>query len=83
MAMTYGTPIVMANHCGERGGRTFWGGSRIMDPFGRVVAQAGSAPELLVADLDFVDVEAARRQLPTMRDTAATLARDELRRIEP
>jgi predicted amidohydrolase len=40
-ALTYGLPLVMANHCGSRNGLDFWGGSRILDAFGRELARAG------------------------------------------
>lgn len=68
-AMTYGVPVVFANHCGERGGVEFWGGSRILDAFGRELVRAGATPGLVAADLSFADGEAARRRLPTMRDS--------------
>lgn len=67
-AMTYGVPVLMANGCGRAGGLAFWGGSTIVDASGRVVAEAGDAPELLVADLDPDDGARARRRLPTIRD---------------
>src|SRR5205823_4003977 len=36
-ALTYGLPIAMANRVGREGDLTFWGGSRIVDPFGRTL----------------------------------------------
>lgn len=68
-ALTYGLPVVFANHCGERGGAEFWGGSRILDASGRELARAGAVPCLVAADLSLKDGEAARRRLPTMRDS--------------
>lgn len=67
-ALVYGLPTVFVNHCGERDGLDFWGGSRILDADGAVLAEAGEAPELLVADLDLARVRRARTLLPTMRD---------------
>jgi predicted amidohydrolase len=67
-AMTYGLPVVMANHCGRRGGMNFWGGSRILDPFGRELARAGAQPGLICAELNLADVSTARARLPTIRD---------------
>lgn len=75
-ALTYGVPVVMANHCGRRSGLDFWGGSAIVDAFGRVLAEAGEGPELLVARLDPRDGVAARARLPTVRDAAPHLVRD-------
>ncbi len=80
-ALTYGLPVVMANHCGNRGGSRFWGGSRILDAFGREIARAGSEPMLLVGDLDHGDVRVARSRLPTTRDADPELIRSELGRL--
>ena len=44
----------------DRAGARYWGGSRVLDPSGAVVAEAGLwEPELLLAD---IDVTAARRR---------------------
>jgi predicted amidohydrolase len=68
-ALTYGLPTVFANHCGRRGGLDFWGGSRILDASGEVLAQAGAEPDLVVAEIALSDGEAARARLPTVRDS--------------
>ncbi len=45
--------FLMANRVGTEAGATFFGRSQIVDPLGRVLAEAGEAEEtLLVADLD-------------------------------
>jgi predicted amidohydrolase len=80
-ALTYGLPLVMVNHCGRRGGLTFWGGSRILDPFGREVARAGDASELVIADLEKAQVTKARQILPTVRDADPELVHDILTRV--
>lgn len=67
-ALVYGLPTVFVNHCGTRGELDFWGGSRILDADGSVLAQAGEGPELLIADLALARVRRARDLLPTMRD---------------
>jgi predicted amidohydrolase len=71
----------MVNHCGRRGGLNFWGGSRILDPFGREVARAGPGSEAVVADLDPADVATARQRLPTIRDADPDLVHDVLSRV--
>ena len=68
-AMSYGLPTIFANHCGLRGGCDFWGGSRLLDASGRVLAQAGEEPVLIVATLDSADGVTARINLPTIRDS--------------
>ncbi len=70
-AMSYGLPVVMANQCGTTG-LPFWGGSMILDAFGRVIVQAGDAPDLLVAEIDPDETRTARERLPTIRDADPT-----------
>jgi len=80
-AMTYGLPVVMANHCGGSGRPRFWGGSRILDSRGRELARAGTGQGLVVADLSRDDVVRARAQLPTIRDADPPLILAELGRL--
>ena len=81
-ALTYGMPIAMANRVGREGDLSFWGGSRIVDPFGRVLAAAeGEREQLVHARIDFADVRRARYLLPTVRDANVPLVRRELERI--
>ena len=72
-AMTYGLPILFANHCGARGGAEFWGGSRILDASGAELVRAGAAPEVIIAELSLTEGETARRILPTARDSDPVL----------
>jgi predicted amidohydrolase len=67
-ALTYGLPLVMANHCGERRGLNFWGGSRILDATGQELARADDRPALITAAIDHSATQAARMRLPTIRD---------------
>lgn len=81
-ALTYGLPIAMANRIGREGELSFWGGSRIVDAFGRTVAQAADdREELMQARLDFADVRRARHRLPTLRDANLPLLSREIARI--
>lgn len=81
-AMTYGLPVAMANRVGREGELTFWGGSRIVDPFGRTLAQAGGRSEELVhATVDFAPVRRARYLLPTLRDANLPLVQREFERV--
>ena len=80
-ALTYGLPLVMANHCGQRAGFDFWGGSRILDANGRELARAGDQPELIIADLDSQATSEARRRLPTIRDADPDFVRSALDRL--
>ncbi len=80
-ALTYGLPVVMANHCGQRAGFDFWGGSRVLDGNGRELARAGDQPELIIADLDSQATSEARRRLPTIRDADPDFVRSALDRL--
>ncbi|MGF1908198.1 NAD+ synthetase [Vibrio kasasachensis] len=68
ISMTYGVPLLMANSCALEGSSRFWGGSRILDAFGHLLAEAGDEEELLIADIYIDDIINARFQLPTIRD---------------
>jgi len=71
-AIANGVFVVVANRCGtERAGDhsiQFWGHSFICDPYGRVIAQAGEEPGVLLADCDLGLIEQARRGWPFLRD---------------
>jgi predicted amidohydrolase len=80
-AMSYGLPMIFANHCGRRGPFEFWGGSRVIDAFGVELARVGGEEELVVARIDRADAAAARARLPTIRDADPILVAAELERI--
>lgn len=81
--MIYGMPLIMANRVGREGDLNFWGGSCIVDPFGKVIAQAdGNEETLVIADLDFDTVRRARYLLPTVRDSNLALVLRETQRLE-
>ncbi len=50
-AANHGLTIAYANYCGVEGDCDYFGLSVIANPYGEVVAQAGSGPTLLVADV--------------------------------
>jgi predicted amidohydrolase len=72
-ALSYGLPTIFANHCGGGGDLDFWGGSRILDARGHVLAQAGEDAGLIVATLAPGDGVDARKNLPTIRDADPAL----------
>ena len=80
-AMMYGAPVVMVNRVGREGDLTFWGGSRILDAHGRVLAQGGMGEELLCARLDYAQTRRARAMLPTVRDSNLALVQREMNRL--
>ena len=80
-AMMYGAPAIMANRTGTERDLTFWGGSRIIDAFGRELAVAGDGPELITAEFDYAEVRRARQLLPTVRDSSLDLVHRETSRL--
>lgn len=81
-AETFGLFVVHANRVGFEDGVGFWGGSGILDPFGRAVCKAEYYEEDFVAGE--VSHEVARRkrmQAPLMRDENVDLTIRELVRI--
>ncbi len=51
MAANHALSIVYANFCGSEGDLTYVGGSQITAADGEILAQAGTGPALLIADL--------------------------------
>lgn len=80
-AMMYGAPVIMANRIGTERDLTFWGGSRIIDPFGKELAVAGAGEELITATLDYDALRHARHLLPTVRDSNLALVQREITRV--
>lgn len=81
--MTYGLPLIMANRVGTEGELRFWGGSCVVDAFGRIVAEAEGDREMLVrTEIDYEDIRQARYLLPTVRDSNLALIVRESQRLE-
>lgn len=47
-------------------GRETYGHSLIVDPWGRVLAEGGTAPGIIGADIDLAEVEKARARIPSL-----------------
>lgn len=59
--------VLAPNQCGTHAdGRPTWGHSRILGPWGEVLAECGEAPGLAVADLDFHEQARLRRRFPAL-----------------
>ena len=81
-AETYGVFVVHANRVGFEDGVGFWGGSGILDPFGRTVCKADYYEEAFVAgEVSDEVVRRKRTQAPLMRDEDVDLTIRELERI--
>lgn len=81
-SMIYGLPTVIANHVGTHNpDDRFWGGSRIVDPYGTILVNAGEEETVIFADLDYTHIRDARYRLPTVRDSNLDLIRREIERL--
>ena len=68
-AISNGVFLAAANRVGQEDALKFWGRSFICNPFGEVLAQAGSdSPEILIADCDLSQIETTRQSWPFLRD---------------
>jgi N-carbamoylputrescine amidase len=72
-AIANGVYVAAANRVGfeeEPGtdGIEFFGHSFVSDPFGKVIAEAGTDPAVLIAEVDPARVEYTRRNWPFLRD---------------
>ncbi|MCB1474171.1 MAG: carbon-nitrogen hydrolase family protein [Rhodobiaceae bacterium] len=74
-AIETGSFIVSAAQGGHHeNGRHTYGHSLIIDPWGRVVAEAGQEPGIIVADIDSAACDEARARIPALQhDRAFTL----------
>lgn len=50
-------------------GRETFGHSIIVDPWGRVLAEAGAEPCVIMAEIDMEEVDRARQRIPSLRHT--------------
>ena len=61
---------------------TFWGGSRVVDPWGRIVAQAPRGePAIVHAEVDLYAVRRRRREIPLLKEPRLELVRREVDRL--
>lgn len=60
--------VAACNATGSHGGTQAGGTSRVVDPWGRVVAEAGDTEELLVAEIDPDVVGKTRTEFPVLDD---------------
>lgn len=75
-AIENGCFVIAPAQCGiHYGTRRSYGHSLIVDPWGRVLAEAGADEEIIYADLDHALVASARNAIPSLsQDRAFTLA---------
>ncbi len=68
-AIANGVYVVVVNRVGPEGKLTFWGGSFVADPFGRIIAKAShDKEEVIVVPCDLDKIEETRQNWPFLRD---------------
>lgn len=60
--------VIAVNATGSHGGTQFGGNSRIVDPWGQVVAEAGDNEGIIIADIDTALVDQTRTEFPVLAD---------------
>lgn len=60
--------VLACCQCGEKKAFRAHGHSMIIDPWGRILAEAGQNPEILYADLDPELLKSCRRQIPCLKN---------------
>ncbi|MGH3660267.1 MAG: nitrilase-related carbon-nitrogen hydrolase [Micromonosporaceae bacterium] len=74
--------VIFVNRVGEEDGAKFWGGSRVIDPFGHVVAQAPLWEEALVTvNVDPAAARRRRREVPLNAEARLGLVAREVDRL--
>jgi N-carbamoylputrescine amidase len=68
-AIANGLYVAVVNRVGLEGKLKFWGGSFVVDPFGRIIAKASAdKEEVLVVGCDLKKIEETRQNWPFLRD---------------
>jgi predicted amidohydrolase len=66
-AIETGCYVFAPAQCGEHAeGRKTYGHSLVVSPWGEILAEAGEAPGVILADIDPAKVEEARRMVPAL-----------------
>ncbi|HET7387652.1 MAG TPA: nitrilase-related carbon-nitrogen hydrolase [Nocardioidaceae bacterium] len=73
--------VVFVNRAGSENQRDFWGGSRVISPYGEVVAELGSEPGEVDCTLDLEELRVLRRRWPLLQESRADVVAREATRL--
>lgn len=74
--------VIFVNRVGEESGVRFWGGSRVVDPWGNDLVRApNNEPALVLADIELDNVRRRRHEMPLIKEARLTLLSRELNRL--
>jgi N-carbamoylputrescine amidase len=85
-AVANGVPVLSCNRVGheqsplDATGIDFWGNSHVLGPQGEFIAEAGTDPTILMAEIDMARSEHVRRIWPFLRDRRIDAYQDLLKR---
>jgi predicted amidohydrolase len=66
-AIENGAYMLAAAQCGTHpGGRSTYGHAMMIDPWGKILAQAGETPEVIIAEIDLEQGQKTRQQIPVL-----------------
>ena len=66
-AIEHGCFVIAPAQCGNHpGNRRTFGHSLVVDPWGRVIADGGTEPGVVLAEIDLAEVEQVRKKLPSL-----------------
>ena len=65
--------VTVCNSCGRYDETQYGGGSVLIDPWGKVLNEAGTEEEIITGDLDLSVVEGIRSSINVFRDRRADL----------
>lgn len=60
--------IVACNAVGDTGGTVFGGHSMVIDPWGKIIIEAGETPQLVTTEIELETVEEVRKRIPVFED---------------
>lgn len=69
-AITWGMFVAMVNRVGVENELEFYGGSSVVDPYGKNLLHLSDQPELAMVDIELNETLKARFHLPTLRDSS-------------
>jgi len=72
-AIENGVYIVACNQIGKKHDMTAYGHSMVIDPWGRIIAQAENKPGVLMAEIDLSEIEKVRAQIPSLKNRRGDL----------
>ncbi|KYD11723.1 carbon-nitrogen hydrolase family protein [Saccharococcus caldoxylosilyticus] len=78
-ALENGIYVIACNRTGKERGKTEFGGfSRIVDPKGKIIVEASSEDEVILAEVNLNDVKNQRREVPYLRDLNQCVIKENL-----